>query len=258
MRVGVAVLAGVFVATAACSTSRGKDGKPVDRMFDANYEAFIADAKAHKGTCEISISARGDGGEQSNGLTTTVEVDDEGSFRVEREGAFELVRVGSVAWQRSAGGKFERIESGARSDLTRDDAIAAWRDVLAPLRERLDLAKQGSRKLGDRTIDEYAITAEAGGGADGGLQIVEAKGAVGLDAETGFPVSLTFEGAWEGPATPPAEGRVTWTVEKLACSVSELGGVPAITPAIATPTVAPTTTPVKATATPKPTKKPAR
>ena len=56
-----------------------------------------------------------------------------------------------------------------------------------------------------------------------------------------------------------SDDSVTWTAEKLTCEVEELGGVPAITPAIATPTPAdPTpsvgaTTPPKATPTPVPT-----
>jgi hypothetical protein len=238
---------------AGCSRSSGPTGEPVDRMFDAGYERFISSAKAHKGGCEISLSAKGDGGSRSDGVETTVEVGDDGSYRLHLDNSFELVRVGSLTWQREKGGKFERVESGARSDLMRDDAIAGWRDALRPMRDRLKLTRAESTQLGERELEVYTISAEPGGGADGGVQVVEGKGAVALDAATGFPVKMSFEGSWEGPATPPAEGRVTWTVQKMECEVTELGGVEAITPAIPLPTVAPAaTTAVKPAATPTP------
>lgn len=233
------------LVSAGCSRAHGPAGEPIDKMFDSSYEKFISSAKAHRGGCEISMTAKGDGGSRSDGVQTQVEVDDAGSFHLTLDGEFELVRVGSVAWQHEKGTKFEHVESGARPDLMRDDAIAGWRDVLRPLREHLVLERAETDELGERTVEVFRISAEPGGGADGGVQIVSGKGAVGLDALTGFPVAFQFEGSWDAPATPPAEGRVTWTAETLECSVTELGGVPAITPAIATPTpVVPAESPV--------------
>lgn len=242
---------------AGCSRAHGPAGEPIDKMFDSSYEKFISSAKAHRGECEISMTAKGDGGSRSDGVQSQVEVDDAGSFHLTLDGEFELVRVGSVAWQHEKGAKFEHVESGARPDLMRDDAITGWRDVLRPLREHLVLERAETDELGDRTVEVFRISAEPGGGADGGVQIVSGKGAVGLDALTGFPVAFQFEGSWEAPATPPAEGRVTWTAETLECKVTELGGVPAITPAIAAPTPVPAATavetkPPKATPTPVP------
>lgn len=249
--VRIAVPAALLLA--GCSRTSGPTGEPVDQMFDASYERFISAAKAHKGGCEISLSAKGDGGTKSDGVETTVEVDDEGSFRLSLDNKFEIVRVGSIAWQRQKGGKFERVESGARPDLMRDDAIAGFRDVLRPMRERLKLTRAESSQLGERDLEVYTIVAEPGGGADGGVQVVEGKGAVALDAATGFPVKLSFEGSWEGPATPPAEGRVTWTVQKMECEITDLGGIEAITPAIPLPTATPAaTTAPKPTPTPTP------
>jgi len=236
--------------TSGCSRAAGPTGEPVDRMFDSSYEKFISSARAHKGGCQIQLTAKGDGGTRSDGVDSTVEVDDVGSFHLSLDGAFELVRVGSIAWQHQKGAKFAHVESGARPDLLRDDAIAGWRDVLRPLREHLTLARAETDELGERSIEVYTITAEPGGGADGGAQVTSGKGAVGLDAITGFPVAFEFEGSWDAPATPPAEGRVTWSTEKMECKVTELGGVPAITPAIATPTPTPAAT--AATATPAP------
>lgn len=229
----------VALLLAGCSRASGPTKEPVDKMFDAAYEKFISAAKAHKGGCEISMSAKGDGGKKTDGVQTTVEVDDEGSYRLDIDDSFELVRLGSIAWRREKGGKFVRVESGARPDLMRDDAIAGWRDVLRPMRERLTLTPAETTTLGERALEVYTIAAEPGGGADGGVTVVEGKGAVALDRETGFPVKLTFQGSWEGPATPPAEGRVTWTVETMKCEITELGGIEAITPAIPTPTAAP-------------------
>lgn len=245
--VRIAVPAALLIA--GCSRANGPTGEPVDRMFDSSYERFISAAKAHKGGCEISLSAKGDGGTKTDGVETTVEVDDEGSYRLSLDNSFELVRVGSLTWQKEKAGKFERVESGARSDLMRDDAIAGWRDALRPMRERLKLTRAESSQLGERDIEVYTITAEPGGGADGGVQVVEGKGAVALDAATGFPVKLSFEGSWEGAATPPAEGRVTWTVQKMQCEVTDLGGVETVTPAIPLPTA---TSAVTTTATPTP------
>ena len=239
----------VFLAAVilgGCSRAHGPTGEPIDRMFDSSYEKFVSSAKAHKGGCEISMTAKGDGGTRSDGIESTVDVDDAGSFHLTLDGGFELVRVGSVAWQHEKGAKYEHVESGARPDLMRDDAISGWRDVLRPLREHLALERAETDELGDRSVEVYTIAAEPGGGADGGVQIASGKGAVGLDAITGFPVAFQFEGSWDAPATPPAEGRVTWTVEKIECKVTELGGVPAITPAIARPT--PTPAPAATTA----------
>lgn len=256
MRQWILLLAAACVAAAGCSRSGDPATRtPLERMFDAPYEKFLFDAGAHEGTCEISLTAKGDAGTKTDGTATSIEVDAEGSYHVTR-GSFEMVRVGNIAWQRDgADAKWERIEAGARKDLVRDDAIAGWRDVLAPLRERLSLTKTGTRTAGGRTIEEYDIVAETGGGADGGVQVVEGKGNVGLDEETGFPVAVVFEGSWEGPATAPAEGRVTWTAETLSCAIGEWGAVETITPAVATPT--PAASPAASPAAAKPTPKPA-
>ena len=250
------MLASLLLA-AGCSGRRSASGSPEDKLFESSYEAFVHAAGAHRGGCEIALTAKGDGGKKSDAMSTKVEVDEHGSYHIERDDGWELVRVGLVTWEREKGGKFERVETGARMDLARDDAMVAWRDVLRPMRDRISLKRTGSKKLGKRDLDTYDITVEAGGGADGGLSITEGKGTAELDAETGFPVTLTFEGTWESPATPPAEGRVTWTTEKLSCAITELGGVETIPPAIAPATPAPSPSPSPSPkATPKATPKP--
>lgn len=233
------LLATIAVVPFACSKASGPTGEPIDRMFETRYEKFISSAGAHTAMCETAISAKGDGGTKNDAIETSVEVDADGNFRLQLEGGLVVVRVGSVAWQREKDGKFERIESGARTDILRDDAIAGWRDVLAEMRDRMTLTRAETTTIGERQVDVYTISTEPGGGNDGGVQVVSGEGAVGLDAQTGFPVKLTYEGSWEGPATPPAEGRVTWTVEKLECTVEiPEEALEAITPAIATPTPA--------------------
>ena len=236
------------LATAGNGCSKSADpaeNDPATKMFEASYERFIASARGHAGGCEIALTATGDAGPRNDGLVSRVEIDDKGNYRLTIDDELELVQVGSVTWQRRGNDEFARIESGARADLLRDDAIAGWRDVLRPLRGRLTITPAGTRPFGERKVQAYAISGEPGGGADGGVQLVEATGTVELDAETGFPVTLKFEGAWEGPATPPAEGRVQWSTQKLECGVEALGGVPAITPAVPTPTpdAAPESTP---------------
>lgn len=239
MRALAFVVAACVAATGCSRTGGAGDGSPVERMFDAPYEKFLFEAGAHQGACEISITAKGNAGTQSDGTDTSIEVDAEGNYRLSRETSFEMVRVGNLLWQRAgSSAKWEAIEGGARGDLVRDDAIAGWRTVLAPLRDRITLKKTGTRTAGGRTIEEFDIVVEAGGGADGGVQALDGKGNVGLDQETGFPVSFAFEGSWEGPAMAPADGRVTWTADKLACAITEWGAVEAVTPAIAAPTPA--------------------
>ena len=55
----LAALSSLFsLLLAGCPQSTGPTKGPIDRMFDSSYEKFISAADAHKGGCEISLSAR--------------------------------------------------------------------------------------------------------------------------------------------------------------------------------------------------------
>lgn len=223
------VLAGI-VLLPGCSQESGPGTDPVKRMFESSYGAFVADAGAHRATCELALKAKGDGGKRNDAMKTLVEVDETGSFRIERDD-FELVHVGSIAWQRTdPKAPLKRTESGARPELLRDAAAAPWRALLEPFAERVKLERTGSKRLGDREVDVFAVALDAGGGADGGPTAEAGTGTVELDAVTGWPVAFTFEGGWEAAAPGGAvRGRVSYTVDTLACAVT-LGDVNKIEP----------------------------
>lgn len=219
----LALLAG---AVSGCRTQEGASRDPAVLMFDAPYQHFLTAAGAHSGACEVEITAKGDGGTKTDSLSTRVEVDPSGDYRVVRADGWEIVRVDSVSWQRpDARAKFERVDMGARSDLARDAAVAGWRPLLAPFRDRITLEHEKTRTLGDRNLDVYRIVAQPGGGADGGPQLENGEGRVEIDAATGFPVGFDFQGSWNAPAAPPGTGRVTFTVGKLTCGLAGFGEV---------------------------------
>ncbi len=219
---------------AGCGPSVGPADDLRAQIFEVPYQSFIADAGGHRATCEIAVSARGEQGRLRDELSSAVEVDDAGNYRVRRGDGWETVRVGSISWQRPKGGGFARVESGARADLLRDAAAAGWRLVLAPVRSRLAFTRTGSKELGEREIEVYRVIGDPGGGGDGGAVLERGEGTVEVDARTGFPVSFRFRGAFSANAPTPAVGRVAYDVESIACSVTVLGGIAPIPP----PTVA--------------------
>ncbi len=236
------------LVVAGCNGSRGQAADPLARAFDASYAAFIASAGAHKAGCEVEISAKGDAGRKTDSFETTVEVDERGHYRVTRGDGRVTLRVGSLAWE-GEGDKLARIEAGARPDLTRDSAVAAWRPLLAPFRDRITLTKGAGKKLGDRDVEIYALSVEPGGGADGGPAISSGSGSLEIDAATGFPVGFSFEGEWEAPAPDAGRGRVRFKAEKLVCGVAGLGSVEEL---VAPERVGPPETATPAPATPSP------
>ena len=123
MRAAVAA-SGIALLLAGCSEEAGPGADPVKRMFSAPYGGFIAAAGPHRSSCELALKAKGDGGKHADVLKTTVEVDEIGSFRILRGDSFELVHVGSIAWQRTeAKTPLKRMESGARPELLRDAGL---------------------------------------------------------------------------------------------------------------------------------------
>jgi hypothetical protein len=257
-----ACLVGAALLAAGCSGSGDKGADPVAKMFDSSYGVFADATGAQKGGCELAVKADGDVGKKKDSWKSTLELDGAGNVRVGRDGEWETVRVGGSTWQKSGDGKLEKVESGARADQLRDDAIAGWRPVLAPFRSRIHLKRTGSKSAGKREIETYELSGDAGGGSDGGPELGSLAGTVELDAATGFPVAIDAHGAWDAPAPERSQGRVAIDLDKLVCQVSA-EPVPTITPPVgAEPAASPGAKPAAsakpaATATPKPAAKPA-
>jgi len=249
----VVVLAGAS-AGAGCGRHRGKGDDPATRMFESSYSAFIAEAGAQKAGCDVKLAAKGDAGKKKQSETTSVEVDDAGDVHVV-DGDVDTLRVGGETWETvGPDGKRTKLEAGDRADLVRDEAVVGWRTLLAPFRDRIKLAPAGSQKLGSRGVKLYDLSGQAGGGNDGGPKLDEIGGTVGLDEETGFPVSIDAHAKWDAPAPAGNQGRVDYDLSTLQCGVKALGGVPKMTDPDATPTPAPAATSAAAAPTAKPAK----
>lgn len=241
---GIAALLAIAGAL-GCSSSGPAADDPVSRLFENHYQEFVASAGAHHAGCDVAIRAKGDAGSKRDALTTSVDVDAQGGYRLVREDGSELIHVGLHAWSKSRDGKVEPRESGARSDLERDAAVAEWRTVLEPLRDRVRLKKTGSKKLGTRAVETWDLTLEPGGDKSG-PKVEKGSGKLETDVQTGFPVRMELTASWSADAPGGAQGRVNFEIEKMGCAVTELGKVQKVdapgetkaTPVEATPTPA--------------------
>ena len=217
-----------LLGCAGCRSSGPAANDPVAHLFEDRYPDFVAAAGAHHAGCEVAIKAKGDAGTKHDDLTTSVDVDGNGNFRLVRDDGSELVQVGLHAWTKTRDGHFEKIEAGSRADLERDAAVAEWRSVLEPMRDRIRLKKTGSKKLGSRPVETWDLTIDAGDGNDAAAPKTEkGAGKVETDEATGFAVRVELGGTWL--ATPPGGGgKVHYDLEKMSCAVTELGSVKTI------------------------------
>ena len=235
----------VLVFSAACRSAGPSADDPVARLFEDHYPDFVASAGAHHAGCDVALKAKGDAGTKHDDMTTSIDVDASGNFRLTREDGSELIEVGLHAWSKARDGKLEKLEAGSRPDLERDAAAAQWRSVLEPMRDRIKLKKTGTKKLGLRPVEMWDFTLEAGDGNDASAPKSEkGAGKIEIDEATGFPVRVDLTASWI--ATPPGGGgSVHYDLEKMGCAVTELGTVkPIESPgdAKATPTPAPSAT----------------
>ena len=254
------VCAALAAVLAGCGSHGAGADDPVSRLFEDHYPEFVAAAKAHHAGCDLALSAKGTAGSKHDSLSTSVDVDANGSYRVVHDEGAELVRVGQRTWTRPKDGKAQALEAGAQADLARDAAVAEWRSVLEPLRSHVKLKAAGSGRLGSRPTEMYEISFDTSASGDA-PKVEKGAGKFELDEETGFPVKVDLTLVWTAKG---ADGtRVSYSLDKMGCAVTQLGAVAPIVPpepipgASGQPVEAQTATPAPAStkATPAPTAK---
>lgn len=242
---GAALLAG-------CNSNGSAPDDPVERLFSNHYQELVLAAGSHHAGCDLALAAKGPGGTKRDTLTTSVDVDKMGNYRLVHEDGSELIRVGLHTWQKDAEGAIAPIEAGANADLQRDTAAAEWRGLLAPIKDHVKLKATGSGTLGSRETTKYDLTFTPGGSGDG-PKVEKGAGKIEVDSETGVPVKVSLTASWSAPAPEGGAGRVEYSLEKMECAVTKLGGVePIVAPgsSIAAASPAPAES-AAATATPK-------
>jgi hypothetical protein len=207
-------------------------------MWQARYLNASDVLGAHHIRVQLEIEGQGPDGTTEEVLLEDLLVDKAGNYLVQRKAhesdpPWELLCIGSQYFVTHPGGRIESLQPGMLGETTRQRVAEAWRSALDAFLADLvmtpadpsEMTTEGRAvKVFQLALRKQSAKAQVGDTSKKVPQDLE--GLVALDAESGFPLSVTFTGSYSQQGG--GEEPVVITIKKFFFQITEFGKVPAL------------------------------